>query len=258
MTTSPVIRPAAGSPHVPDAAGSLRPGRTSTTPAASRSSPRCAARRATTSSTPRSTALRNLEHRGAVGADAGHRRRRRHPHPDPDAFLRDVVDFELPAGRARTPSASPSCPTTTTSDAPPRRRIEAIAAEEGLSVLGWRDVPVDAATWSARTARACHARLRASCSSRRAAATRPGALGHRRSTGGRSACASAPSASSASTSPSLSARTLVYKGMLTTLPAGAVLPRPVRRALRLRARARALALLDEHVPVLAARAAVPA
>ena len=40
-------------------------------------------------------------------------------------------------------------------------------------------------------------------------------------------------------------------------PARAVLPRPERRALRLEARARALALLDQHLPVLAARPAVP-
>ena len=38
-----------------------------------------------------------------------------------------------------------------------------------------------------------------------------------RSTGRRSGCASAPSASSTRTSPSLSSRTLVYKGMVTTL-----------------------------------------
>ncbi len=40
-------------------------------------------------------------------------------------------------------------------------------------------------------------------------------------------------------------------------PARAVLPRPLRRAGRLEARDRPLALLHEHVPVVAARAAVP-
>ena len=52
-------------------------------------------------------------------------------------------------------------------------------------------------------------------------------------------------------------RTIVYKGMLTHRPAAAVLPRPVRRALRLRDRAGALAVLDQHLPVLAAGPPVP-
>ena len=54
--------------------------------------------------------------------------------------------------------------------------------------------------------------------------------------------------------PSFSARTLVYKGMLTSPQLGQLLPRPRRRALRERARARALAVLDEHLPELGARA----
>ena len=57
--------------------------------------------------------------------------------------------------------------------------------------------------------------------------------------------------------PSLSCRTVVYKGMVTTLQLEPFYPDLQRRALRLEARARALALLHEHVPVVAARAAVP-
>ena len=88
------------------------------------------------------TALRNLEHRGATGAE-----------PDsgdgagillglPDAFFREVVDFELPqphayaVGTAFLPGGEEEVAKT-------RRRLEEIAAEEGLTVLGWRDVPVD-------------------------------------------------------------------------------------------------------------------
>ena len=40
-------------------------------------------------------------------------------------------------------------------------------------------------------------------------------------------------------------------------PVGAVLPGSQRRALHVEARPRALALLDQHRPVLAARAALP-
>ncbi|MEP6797702.1 MAG: glutamate synthase subunit alpha, partial [Lapillicoccus sp.] len=87
------------------------------------------------------TALRNLDHRGATGADplvgdgAGILTQ------VPDAFLRQVVDFPLPAvgdyavGLAFLPR-EPAERTVVVA------AIEQIAVEEGLKVLGWRDVPV--------------------------------------------------------------------------------------------------------------------
>jgi glutamate synthase (NADPH/NADH) large chain len=91
------------------------------------------------------TALRNLEHRGATGSE-----------PDsgdgagillgvPDAFFREVAGengFELPAphGYAVGTAFLPSDPDEATKT---RHRIEEIAAEEGLAVLGWRELPVD-------------------------------------------------------------------------------------------------------------------
>ena len=57
--------------------------------------------------------------------------------------------------------------------------------------------------------------------------------------------------------PSLSCRTLVYKGMLTTPQLRRVLPRPRRRAGRVGAGAGALAVLHQHVPVVAAGPPVP-
>jgi glutamate synthase (NADPH) large chain len=88
------------------------------------------------------TALRNLDHRGASGSE-----------PDsgdgagmllqvPDRFFREVCDFELPSpatyavGIAFIPGSDEVVDKT-------RRRIEEIAAEEELEVVGWRDVPVD-------------------------------------------------------------------------------------------------------------------
>ncbi|MFT4298661.1 MAG: glutamate synthase large subunit [Aeromicrobium sp.] len=88
------------------------------------------------------TALRNLDHRGAVGGE-----------PDtgdgagillqvPDRFLRGVADFALPeaghyaAGIAYLPAEAGAAGEA-------KERIEAIAAEENLVVLGWREVPVD-------------------------------------------------------------------------------------------------------------------
>ncbi|HWG60632.1 MAG TPA: glutamate synthase-related protein [Streptosporangiaceae bacterium] len=87
------------------------------------------------------TVLRNLDHRGAKGSD-----------PDtgdgagiltqiPDAFFRAVCSFELPdpghyaAGMVFLPADEPSR-AKAVSD------IEQIAASEGLTILGWREVPL--------------------------------------------------------------------------------------------------------------------
>jgi glutamate synthase (NADPH) large chain len=87
-------------------------------------------------------ALTNMEHRGATGAE-----------PDtgdgagiliqvPDAFMRAVVDFELPAagayavGTAFLPADAEAC----------EKAMAAIVAtvdEVGLRVLGWRDLPIE-------------------------------------------------------------------------------------------------------------------
>ncbi|MER6830106.1 glutamate synthase large subunit [Streptosporangium sp. NPDC000563] len=86
------------------------------------------------------TALCNLDHRGAQGSE-----------PDtgdgagiltqiPDVFFRVVADFPLPtagsyaAGMAFLPAGERAREAAV-------RLIEEIAAEEGLTVLGWRDVP---------------------------------------------------------------------------------------------------------------------
>jgi glutamate synthase (NADPH/NADH) large chain len=88
------------------------------------------------------TALLNLEHRGARGAE-----------PDvgdgagiliqvPDDFFRQVVDFELPepghyaVGTAFLPADSGA-------EAEAMRAIEHIAEQEGLTVLGWRELPIE-------------------------------------------------------------------------------------------------------------------
>ncbi|TWP50331.1 glutamate synthase large subunit [Lentzea tibetensis] len=88
------------------------------------------------------TALANLEHRGAAGAEPTSGDGAGILLQIPDEFLREVVDFELPereqyaAGIAFLPFE-------------PEKRwyavqaAERMAAEEGLTVLGWRDVPVD-------------------------------------------------------------------------------------------------------------------
>ncbi|MGY0062630.1 glutamate synthase large subunit [Streptomyces sp. LZ34] len=88
------------------------------------------------------TVLRNLEHRGATGSE-----------PDsgdgagilvqvPDAFLRTSVDgFELPEAGSYAVGIA-FLPDGEADGAAAAEHIERIAAEEDLTVLGWREVPV--------------------------------------------------------------------------------------------------------------------
>ncbi|WP_447003593.1 glutamate synthase large subunit [Saccharothrix isguenensis] len=86
------------------------------------------------------TALANLEHRGAAGAEPTSGDGAGILLQLPDAFLRDVLDFDLPepgayaAGIAFLPSGEGDRGKAV-------QLAERIATEEGLEVLGWRDVP---------------------------------------------------------------------------------------------------------------------
>jgi len=85
------------------------------------------------------TALRNLEHRGASGAE-----------PDsgdgagiliqvPDKFYRSVVSFELP----KVGSYATGIFFVQKNNPLNNEKINQIAAEEGLSIIGWRDMPIN-------------------------------------------------------------------------------------------------------------------
>ena len=84
-------------------------------------------------------ALRNLEHRGAVGSDAGTGDGAGIMSQMPDAFFRAVVDFKLPA-KAMYGAGLVFL------DAEDSTRVESafanLAIEEKLRVVGWRDVPI--------------------------------------------------------------------------------------------------------------------
>ncbi|WP_298036192.1 glutamate synthase large subunit [uncultured Microbacterium sp.] len=85
-------------------------------------------------------ALRNLEHRGAIGSDAGTGDGAGILTQMPDAFLREVTDFELPdAGEYAAGLAF--LPLQAGERRAQKAGIEKIAREEGLEVLGWRTVP---------------------------------------------------------------------------------------------------------------------
>ncbi|MFF8416947.1 glutamate synthase large subunit [Streptomyces sp. NPDC015680] len=151
------------------------------------------------------TVLRNLEHRGATGSE-----------PDsgdgagillqvPDAFLREETAFELPeagayaVGIAFLPADDPTEAV---------RKLEKIAAEEGLKVLGWRQVPVTPGILG-NGARATMPEFRqlfvADGESAGIALDRKAFVLRKRA-----------ERETGVYFPSLSARTIVYKGMLTT------------------------------------------
>ncbi|WP_052865892.1 glutamate synthase large subunit [Streptomyces niger] len=153
------------------------------------------------------TVLRNLEHRGATGSE-----------PDsgdgagillqiPDAFLRENVSFELPeagayaAGIAFLPSDAEEAQTAVS-------KIETIASEEGLNVLGWRVVPVAPQLLGngARATMPAFSQLFVADGENTGLALDRKAFALRKRA----------EREAGVYFPSLSARTIVYKGMLTT------------------------------------------
>ncbi|MFJ5830347.1 glutamate synthase large subunit [Streptomyces sp. NPDC093089] len=151
------------------------------------------------------TVLRNLEHRGATGSE-----------PDsgdgagilfqvPDAFLREVAGFELPEAGAYAVGIAflPEDGTDETVS-----KIEAIAAEEGLTVLGWREVPVapELLGASARSTMPVFRQVFVADGENTGIALDRKAFVLRKRA----------EREAATYFPSLSARTIVYKGMLTT------------------------------------------
>ncbi|ASR34635.1 glutamate synthase subunit alpha [Prauserella marina] len=87
-------------------------------------------------------ALRNLEHRGARGAE-----------PEtgdgagillqiPDAFFREVLDFPLPEPGGYA-AGTAFLPVDDDARGKAMSTVERIAAEEDMRVIGWRDLPVD-------------------------------------------------------------------------------------------------------------------
>ena len=86
-------------------------------------------------------ALRNLEHRGAIGSDAGTGDGAGIVTQIPDAFFRAVSGITLPpAGQYIAGTAF--LPVEESERASVKKGFAALAAQENLTVLGWREVPV--------------------------------------------------------------------------------------------------------------------
>jgi glutamate synthase (NADPH/NADH) large chain len=159
------------------------------------------------------TALHNLDHRGASGAEVNTGDGAGILVQVPDAFLRAVTGFELPeAGGYAVGMAF--LPDDDEGERKAVDAIERIVREEDLKVLGWRDVPTDSSSLGA-TALSVMPRFRQLFVAATDGATDM-ALERL------AFCARKRVEREVGTYlPSLSCRTLVYKGMLTTdqLPA---------------------------------------
>ncbi|HVB26732.1 MAG TPA: glutamate synthase large subunit, partial [Mycobacteriales bacterium] len=162
------------------------------------------------------TALRNLDHRGASGAE-----------PEtgdgagllvqvPDAFLRARVAFALPPVRSYAVGLA-FLPVDPTESRAARECVEELAAEESLRVLGWRELPVDPTGLGqgARSAMPSFAQLFVAGTH-----AESGIALDRLAFGLRKRAEHAAEVYFAS----LSSRTLVYKGMLTTAQLGSFFP----------------------------------
>jgi glutamate synthase (NADPH/NADH) large chain len=154
------------------------------------------------------TALTNLDHRGASGAERATGDGAGILLQIPDRLLREECPFRLPApggyavGTAFLPTDPPAADRVAAG-------VERLADEEGLTVLGWRSLPVDPAPLggAARSAMPRFAQL--------LLAGRAGERGI--DLDRRAYCLRKRAEHGLDVYfPSLSARTLVYKGMLTT------------------------------------------
>ena len=161
------------------------------------------------------TALEHLEHRGAAGAEPNSGDGAGILIQLPVELLREVVDFELPSPTADGANAFAAgicfLPQDPAVRADAREHVEAIADEEGLTVLGWRELPTDPeGAEVGATARGCMPHME------QLFVASPHQLGgvdlDRRVY---------PLRKRAERNgvyfPSLSSRTMVYKGMLTTM-----------------------------------------
>ncbi len=158
-------------------------------------------------------ALCNMEHRGATGAEVDSGDGAGILIQVPDAFLRAVVSFDLPpaghyaVGLSFLPTDAEACKKAMAS-------IDAIMADEGLRTLGWRDVPVepDCLGMTARSVMPSFKQLFVAAVDGAAAGIELDRLAFV----ARKRVEHELADEQSTYFPSLSSRTLIYKGMLTT------------------------------------------
>ncbi|MBA8964283.1 glutamate synthase (NADPH/NADH) large chain [Rhodococcus percolatus] len=172
-------------------------------------------------------ALENLEHRGAAGSEPNSGDGAGILLQLPTEFFGDVVDFDLPApledGGSTYAAGICFLPQDAQARAAAQRRVSDLAAEEGLEILGWRRVPVDPdGADVGSTARACAPHMsQLFVTAPAVGGIRPGELALDRLVyalrkRAEQVTPEVESEGSGVYFPSLSSRTVVYKGMLTT------------------------------------------
>ncbi|NMO04041.1 glutamate synthase large subunit [Gordonia sp. TBRC 11910] len=164
------------------------------------------------------TALVNLEHRGAAGAEPNTGDGAGILIQVPDRFFREVVDFTLPeqgeyaTGIAFLPQGSEDARHAVAG-------VEKIVEAEGLQILGWRDVPTDESSLGAlaRDAMPTFKQVFIAGASGMELERRTYIIRKRvEHELGNKGAGQGAEASETVYFPSLSGRTFVYKGMLTT------------------------------------------
>jgi len=160
------------------------------------------------------TALCNMAHRGATGAEAETGDGAGIVVQVPDSFLRAVVPFSLPP-RGSYGVGLAFLPTDADAREKAQSSIEATIAEEGLVVLGWRDVPYNPEGLGKSSRAAMPFMCQLFVADALGAAV--GLDLDRRLFVARKRLEHELPSEQQTYFPSLSCRTLVYKGMLTTL-----------------------------------------
>ncbi|MFP7760479.1 glutamate synthase large subunit [Marisediminicola sp. LYQ85] len=160
-------------------------------------------------------ALRNLEHRGAIGSDAGTGDGAGIVTQIPDDFFRAVTEFPIPESGSYAVGTA-FLPRDEADRASVKARIEEIAREEALEILGWREVPVraDEVGKLARAAMPAFEQLFVQSAHSDADGARLSGIRLDRQT---YRVRKRAERETEVYFPSLSCRTIVYKGMVTTL-----------------------------------------
>ena len=170
------------------------------------------------------TSLRNLDHRGATGAEPTTGDGAGILIQVPDRFLRAVLDVALPPEGAYA-TGLVFLPVDGKAAAAACESIEKICAEEGLTVLAWRDVPVEPEGIGATALAAMPSFRQIVVSS--AEGDERGIVLDRRAFLARKRIEHevlGRDGTPCAYLPSLSSRTFVYKGMLTTPQLGEFFP----------------------------------
>jgi glutamate synthase (NADPH/NADH) large chain len=88
-------------------------------------------------------ALRNLEHRGASGAEVNSGDGAGILIRIPDQFYREILPFELSEPGSYATGIAFTSEEFMTSDSEQMQRFQEIAREEGVEIIGWRKLPVN-------------------------------------------------------------------------------------------------------------------